>query len=102
MLFYILRDYYPMLNSYFYKLTIISFQLSHLHFKSINYTSVHLYFILLHGIKLHIYVSPQSHCLSSATASAFNILFGDSICSMILYTISVYWMSQRNVVFTIF
>ena len=79
MLFCILRDYYPMLNSYFYKLTIISFQLSHLHFKSINYTSVHLYFILLRRIKLQIftiYVSPQSHCLSSATASALNILFG--------------------------
>ena len=51
MLFYILRESYPMLNSYFYKLTIISFQLSHLHFKSINYTSVHLHFIPLHRIK---------------------------------------------------
>ena len=26
----------------------------------------------------------------------------ESICSLMLYTISVHWMSQRNVVFTIF
>ena len=44
------------------------------------------------------YVSPKLHCLSSATASALNICAWDSICSVMLHTISVHCMSQRNIV----